>query len=251
MSITRAGGPSSPARANGAFRGRFAADLTRFSRHKRKLLDALAEGHRRGPNLGAFDKEKSWNDLLHFARYYFAGEAAKKQEESAKAYVKQLTEFADHIGKVRRLVPVGIHGDVGSYIFWMWSRKAKHGMSSPVADFDRFFAILPELEMAARKAASWERAKPGRPRGPSVLPSSEALIGLAAAYRRCTGLKPGAGQGSIRKICVELSNRTRARWHQRGTSGRRHKGGTAPRSHRRAPKFGTLAVCVGVNIPPL
>ena len=131
-----------------------------------------------------------------------AGEAAKKQEESAKAYVKQLTEFADHIGKVRRLVPVGIHGDVGSYIFWMWSRKAKHGMSSPVADFDRFFAILPELEMAARKAASWERAKPGRPRGPSVLPSSEALIGLAAAYRRCTGLKPGAGRGPFARFAL-------------------------------------------------
>jgi hypothetical protein len=204
VNITRARTPSSQAAANGASRGRFAAELTRFSRHKQKLLDALVEGHRRGPKFSAFDKDKSWDDLLHLARFYFSGEEAKKKEKSAATYVKQLTEFADHIGKARGLVPAGAYGGgIGSYIFWMWSQEArKRGLSPTVADFDRFFAILPQLEMAARKAADRE-CKPGRPRGRSILPSSEVLIGLAAAYRRCTGSKPGAGGGPFARFAMK------------------------------------------------
>jgi hypothetical protein len=202
--VTIAATSSSRAAASGTFRGRFAAELTRFSRHKQKLLDALAEGHRLGPKLTAFDKDKSWSDLLDFARFYFACEDAKKKARSARSYVKQLTEFADHIGKARRLVQIGAYGDVGSYIFWMWSREAKKsGMSPTATDFDQFLTILPELEMAARKAADRERAKPGRPRGPSILPSSEVLTGLAVAYRRCTGLKPGAGGGPFARFAMK------------------------------------------------
>ena len=204
MNITKAGTPSSQAATNGIFRGRFAAELTRFSRHKQKLLDALVEGHRRGPKLAAFDKDKSWDDLLHLAQFYFRSEEAKKNKKSARTYVKQLTEFADHIGKAQSLVPNGAYGDVGSYIFWMWSRKVKKGGLPPTAiDFDRFFTILAEFKMAARRAADRERAKPGRPRGPSVLPSSEALTGLAAAYRRCTGSKPGAGRGPFARFAMK------------------------------------------------
>jgi hypothetical protein len=185
-------------------RWRFAAELTRFSRHQQKLLDALAEGHRRGPKLAAFNKDKSWDELLQFAQFYFGSEEAKKNEKSARTYFKQLTEFANHIGKAQSLVPYGAYRDVGSYIFFMWSREAKkRGMSPTAADCDRVFAILPELEMAARKAADQERAKPGRPRGPSILPSSDVLTVLAAAYRRCTGSKPGAGRGPFARFAMK------------------------------------------------
>jgi hypothetical protein len=200
--VTKAGTSSSNVTASKTFPGRFAAELTRFSRHKQKLLDALADGHRRGPKLGGFDKDKSWSDLLHFAEFYFGWEEAKRKEKSARTYVKQLTEFADHIGKARGLVPTGAYSDVGSYIFWVWSREAKKRGVSPTAT-DQFFAILPELEMAARKAADRERAKPGRPRGPSILPSLEVLTGLAAAYRRCTGSKPGAGGGPFARFAMK------------------------------------------------
>jgi hypothetical protein len=204
MNVPRGNAASSNAAASKTFLGRFAGELTRFSRHKQKLLDALADGHRRGPKLAAFDKDKSWDDLLHFAQFYFGSEEARKKVKSARTYVKQLTTFADHIGKAQSLVPNGAYGDVGSYIFWMWSRKVKKGGLPPTAiDFDRFFTILAEFEMAARRAADRERAKPGRPRGPSVLPSSEALTGLAAAYRRCTGSKPGAGGGPFARFAMK------------------------------------------------
>jgi hypothetical protein len=190
--------------ANPIFRGRFATELNRFSRHKQKLLDALAEGHRRGPTLGAFDTEQAWNELLRVTRFHFRSQEAAKKEMAPRAYFKQLTKFAEYMGKAQVLVPNGAYGDVGSYIFWTWSREArKRGMSPTVTDFNRLFAILPELEMAARKAAARERAKPGRPRGPSILPSSEVLTGLAAAYRRCTGLKPGAGRGPFARFAVK------------------------------------------------
>jgi hypothetical protein len=196
--------PYSQAAAHGTFRGRFATELDGFSRHKQKLLDALAEGHRRGPKLGAFDKEKSWNELLQFARFYFRGEEATKKETSASTYFKKLTEFADHLGKAQSLVPNGARGDVGGYIFWTWSREAKkRGLSPTVADVDQFFAILSQLEMAARKAAYVERPKPGRPRGRLILPSSDVLIGLAAAYRRCTGSKPGSGAGPFSRFAMK------------------------------------------------
>jgi hypothetical protein len=204
MNVPRGKAASSNPAANTTFPGRFAAELTRFSRHKQKLLDALADGHSRDPKSGGFDKAKSWSALLQFAESYFGSEEARKKVKSARTYVKQLTEFADHIGKARGLVPTGAYGDVGSYIFWVWSREAKkRGMSPTVTDFHQFFAILPELEMAARKAADRERAKPGRPRGPSILPSSEVLTGLAAAYRRCTGSKPGAGGGPFARFAMK------------------------------------------------
>jgi hypothetical protein len=114
VNITNARPQLPQAAANGTFRGRFASELNRFSRHKQKLLDALAEGHRRGPKLGAFDKEKSWNELLQFARFYFGCEEAKKKEIPAKTYFKRLTEFANHLGEAQGLVPNGACGDVGS-----------------------------------------------------------------------------------------------------------------------------------------
>ena len=204
MNITRAEAPSSQAVTDATFRGRFAVELTRFSRHKQKLLDALVEGRRRGPTLSAFDKEKSWSDLLHLARFYFSVEEAKIKEKSAATYAKQLTEFADHTGRARGLVPAGAYGDIGSYIFWMWSQEArKRGLSPTAANFDQFFAILRQLEKAARKAADRERSEPGRPRGRSILPSSEVIIGLAAAYRRCTGSKPGAGRGPFARFAMK------------------------------------------------
>src|SRR5438105_13286980 len=86
----------------------------------------------------------------------------------------------------------------------MWSRDAKkRGFSPRPNDLDQFFAILPYVEIAARNAAIRERARPGRPRGPSILPSSEVLIGLAAAYRRCTGSKPGAGRGPFARFATK------------------------------------------------
>jgi hypothetical protein len=204
VSKTNASSQTPQVAANPTFRGRFATELNSFSRHKQKLLDDLAEGHRRGSKHGAFDKAKSWDDLIHFARYYFSCVEAKKNELTARTYFKRLTKFADHLGEAQGLVPNGAYGDVGSYIFWTWSQGArKRGLSPTVADFDQFFARISELEKAAREAADMERPKPGRPRGPSILPSSEILIGLAAAYRRCTGSKPGAGRGPFSRFAMK------------------------------------------------
>jgi hypothetical protein len=204
VSKTNASSQSPQVAANPAFRGRFATELNSFSRHKQKLLDDLTEGHRRGPKHSPFDKAKSWNDLLNVARFYFSGVEAAKKELTARTYFKRLTRFADHIGHARALVPGGACGDIGSYITWMWSREAqKRGSSPTLAAFDHYFAILSQLERAARKAANRERPKPGRPRGPSNLPSLEIIIGLAAAYRRCTGSKPGAGRGPFSKFAMK------------------------------------------------
>jgi hypothetical protein len=204
VSKTNVSSQSPQVAANPTFRGRFATELNKFSRHKQKLLDGLAEGHRRGPKLGAFDKEKAWNDLLQVAQFYFSGEEAAKKEMTARTYFKRLTKFADHMGKAKGLVPNGAYGDVGSYIFWTWSQEArKRGSSPTVAAFDHFFGHLSELERAAREAANMERPKPGRPRGPSILPSSEVLIGLASAYRRCTGSIPGAGHGPFSRFALK------------------------------------------------
>ncbi len=193
--------PQAAAHTNGPFRGRFAVELARFSRHKEKLLTALVEGHGRGPKLSPFDRDKSWKDLLHLAEFYLGGVDLKKRTGPARGRFKQLTEFADHLGKARGLVLNQAYDHVGFDIFWMWSQEAKRrGLPRGVSDFNALLAILPQLETAARDAASRVRARPGRPRGRPVLPSAEVIVGLASAYRRCTGAKPGAGRGPFARF---------------------------------------------------
>lgn len=77
-------------------------------------------------------------------------------------------------------------------------------LGSIASELANRFNSLVALERMARRAASDMRVKPGKPKGPSVLPPWDAIVGLARIYRRSTGSKPGAGRGPLSRFAYRL-----------------------------------------------
>jgi len=197
---------------------RVAAELTKFNSRKGRLLKILHNGYETGPKHAPFDKDKSWINLTDFARFYLGQEKFDKKlaiERVPRA--RRLSDLAEQLDHAYDLVGHGIFSDLGSDLFTAWSEHIKFSEASSFVEFQRSkelslvefrrsLVALAELSSAAHKAADYERRNPGRPKGPSVLPSSDAILGLASVYRRCTGSKPGAGTGifaDFSKECLD------------------------------------------------
>jgi hypothetical protein len=118
--------------------------------------------------------------------------------------VKSLAETC--LGAVNKLVKKAIEDGIGDDLIKPWFDVTYDRPALAVIQEDPLIggriykqiaiavASLATLEKAAQRAAENARSGPGRPKGPSVLPRSEVIIGLAAAYRRSTGLKPTASK---------------------------------------------------------
>ena len=187
---------------------KFSAELTKFKAHKSRLLELLYNGHASGPKHFPFDRDKSWLYLDRFASFYLRNDDSDKQWALERVpNVKRLSDLVEHLGHACDLLRHGTYGDVGSDVFTAWSSQIIFSQKASLEfmrskklsldEFNRSLVALAKLNVAACAAADSVRRNPGRPKGPSVLPSSDVIIGLASVYRRCTGSKPGAGTGAF------------------------------------------------------
>jgi hypothetical protein len=174
---------------------RIMATDARFTVFLRKIPDLRRELHaayERGPKLAPFNEAKSAEDLSHFGwRYFGLGQPNGYNAPRTK----QLRELADWLGWAYKLLKNDIDNFYGELsTAWIAGPVPIKEISRVTNELNNAIVGLGKLVLAAQRAAQGKPSRRGRPRGPSKLPPAQVIIGLAAVYRRSTGLRPTASK---------------------------------------------------------
>jgi hypothetical protein len=197
-------------------RAPIAAKLTAFNKHRKTLLSRLRNECKKGPASGAFDANKSWNDLTQIAQLFFWGQDMEQDMLPSRDRVKRLNQLARALRHAHGLARRAMGDSVGDDLHRAWFAQKnislisvnqidKDGSSILTRTADEIkeaVASLTTLEAAVRAAAATIDV-PSATGRPSLLPR-DCIQGLARAYRSNTGSKPGRGAGPFADFASEF-----------------------------------------------
>jgi hypothetical protein len=183
--------------------------LTKFREHKEVLLSHLENAYDRSPKAEPFDKDKSWSQIETLAYIQYYTHRIGQQAMGAGERRTRHREIADVLTRARSMIEDAMRSPdladdlIGSW--WHGTTEYEEAGGRFVdllyieREFEKVTKGLAVLEEAAVRASNGAQQGPGRPRGSSVLWPAY-IRPLADLYRKCTGLKPGAGQGPFARF---------------------------------------------------
>jgi hypothetical protein len=183
--------------------------LTKFREHKEVLLSHLENAYDRSPKAEPFDKDKSWSQIETVAYIHYCERRIRQQAMGAGERRTRHREIADVLTRARSMIEDAMRSpDLADDLIWSWWQGTTEYAEADgrfvdllyiELEFEKVTKGLAALEDAAVRACNEAQQGPGRPRGSSVLLSAY-IRPLAELYRKCTGLKPGAGQGPFARF---------------------------------------------------
>jgi hypothetical protein len=184
--------------------------LTEFRKHKETLLSHLQKAYERGSKTEPFDKDKLWSELETVARVQHTVEKITRETMDAAERKARLRKLADVLTRARSTLEDAMRSpDLTVDLIDSWEGPTEYVEAGGdlvyidiEGEIEKVMKGLAALEKAAAQAVSGTQRNPGRPRGSSVL-SPAYIRPLADLYRKCTGLKPGAGQGPFARFVGE------------------------------------------------
>jgi hypothetical protein len=193
-----------------AFLAAVEEQLTKFREHKEVLLSHLENAYDRSPKAEPFDKDKSWSQIEMLAHFQYAYTRLKQQGIRAGERRTRYREIADVLTRARSMIEDAmLSPDLADDLIDSWEGPTEYVEAGGdlvyidiEGEIEKVMKGLAALEKAAAQAVSGTQRNPGRPRGSSVL-SPAYIRPLADLYRKCTGLKPGAGQGPFARFVGE------------------------------------------------
>jgi hypothetical protein len=203
------GATPAPDPSTDAFLAAIEEQLTKFREHKEVLLSHLENAYDRSAKAEPFDKDKSWSQIEMLAHFQYAYTRLKQQGIRAGERRTRYREIADVLTRARSMIEDAMRSpDLADDLIGSWwqdtTEYAEAGgrfvdLLYIEGEFEKMTKGLAALEEAAVRASHGAQQGPGRPRGSSVLLSAY-IRPLADLYRKCTGLKPGAGQGPFARF---------------------------------------------------